>query len=97
MKHDDPLSELFAKARAIAPHGSPRALGLETRLLAAIREKAAPTLSESIAALSWRFSVAFLPLLVVGAILFALSGPATVPEGLGGFVMHWSSYIPIDF
>ena len=98
MNTKDPITSLFQKARDYAPFGEPRQFGFETRLRAAL-SRSAPSLTESIARLSWGFSFAFLPLLIALAAFLAFQQHGQLPEGISGFVAHWShwtNYLPVD-
>lgn len=95
MSEHHPLSLLLERARDVKPFGEGSEFGFETRLRAAMQD-VSPSVAEWVATFSWRFSFAFLPLLVAVALFLAFEQHGFVPEGVGGFVAHWSSYLPID-
>ncbi len=95
MKDDHPIFDLIETARHTTPFGEGSEFGFETRLRAAMHE-VTPSVSEWVATFSWRFSFACLPLLVAVALFLAFGQTEFVPEGVGGFVSHWSSYLPIE-
>jgi len=96
MNPDDPLAPLFAEARATQRFGVPRGTGFATRLRARLREEREPGLGDWISRLSWRFTAAALPALVLTAALLSLADLSVFPEGFGSVVSHWPLYLPLD-
>ncbi len=97
MSPDDPLDPLFAETRTAQRFGAPRGKGFATRLRARLREERdEPGLGDLISRLSWRFTAAALPGLVVAAALLSVSDLTTFPEGFGSVVSHWSLYLSLD-
>ncbi|MDF1862837.1 MAG: hypothetical protein P1U87_21655 [Verrucomicrobiales bacterium] len=95
MSTSDPTKNLFKRARDYAPFGDASDFGFETRLRAALSD-ASPTVADWVARFSWRFSVACLPLAIGFAVFLATQQHGQLPEGIGGFVAHWSSYLPVE-
>ncbi len=93
MKMNPPLESLFEKARAHEPHGEVTTFGFETRLRAALSDQIPGSL-ELFGNLSWRFTMACLPLLLLSAYLMGVHESGFLPEGLGGVVGQWSALIP---
>ena len=99
MSTSDPITRLFQAARGYlpsGPFGEPRDYGFETRLRAAIAERA-PSLAEVVSRFSWRFSFAAVPLLVIVAVILTYQTPGALPVGIEGFVAQWSALIPVGF
>ena len=99
MSTSDPLTRLFQAARGYlpsGPFGEPRDYGFETRLRAAIAERA-PSLAEVVSRFSWRFSFAAVPLLVIVAVILTYQTQGALPVGIEGFVAQWSELIPVGF
>ena len=96
MNTNDPIEKLLAEAREVSPFGEPQDFGFETRLragLAAIE----PSVSDAIASLSWKFSLASLPILVAIAVFLAFQQQThLLQSGIGDFVINWSHYLPVD-
>ena len=105
MSTSDPITRLFQAARGYlpsGPFGEPRDYGFETRLRAALAERApsapsAPSLAEVISRFSWRFSFAAVPLLVIVAVIFTYQTQGALPVGIESFVAQWSELIPVGF
>lgn len=105
MSTSDPITRLFQAARGYlpsGPFGESREYGFETRLRAALAERApsapsAPSLAEVISSFSWRFSFAAVPLLVIVAVIFTYQTQGALPVGIEGFVAQWSELIPVGF
>lgn len=95
MKTHTPFETLVARARCHEPFGEPNSFGFETCLKAAIADSA-PSGIELIGRLSWRFTIACLPLLLVAFVLLGFQHSDFLPEGLGGVVSQWSFLIPGD-
>ncbi len=96
MSTSDPITRLFQAARSYLPFGESREYGFETRLRAALAERA-PSLAEVVSRFSWRFSFAAVPLLVIAAVIFTYQTHGVLPPGIEGFVAQWSEFIPIGF
>ncbi|NRB75526.1 MAG: hypothetical protein HRU46_14285 [Verrucomicrobiales bacterium] len=99
MSTSDPITRLFQAARGYlpsGPFGEPRDYGFETRLRAAIAERA-PSLAEVVSRFSWRFSFAAVPLLVIVAVILTYQTQGALPVGIEGFVAQWSELIPVGF
>ena len=99
MSTSDPITRLFQAARGYlpsGPFGEPRDYGFETRLRAAIAERA-PSLAEVVSRFSWRFSFVAVPLLVVVALILTYQTQGALPVGIEGFVAQWSELIPVGF
>ena len=99
MSTSDPITRLFQAARGYlpsGPFGEPRDYGFETRLRAAIAERA-PSLAEVVSRFSWRFSFVAVPLLVVVALILTYQTQGALPVGIEGFVAQWSERIPVGF
>ena len=96
MKHDDniTLDRLFAEARGHLPFGEPRHFGFETRLRAALAASS-PGFTECLASLSWRFSAAFLPLILAAFVFLAMRHHHALPDGVGGIVSQWAGLLPL--
>ena len=105
MSTSDPITRLFQTARGYlpsGPFGESREYGFETRLRAALAERApsapsASSLAEVISSFSWRFSFAAVPLLVIVAVIFTYQTQGALPVGIEGFVAQWSELIPVGF
>ena len=108
MSTSDPITRLFQAARGYlpsGPFGESREYGFETRLRAALAERApsapsassASSLAEVISSFSWRFSFAAVPLLVIVAVIFTYQTQGALPVGIEGFVAQWSELIPVGF
>jgi hypothetical protein len=95
MNTKDPLTSLLEAARKHSPFGEPGDFGFETRLRSALQEST-PSVADLVARFSWRFSFASLPLLLALAAFLAFQQHGQLPEGLGGFVAHWTSYLPVE-
>ena len=99
MSTSDPITRLFQAARGYlpsGPFGESRDYGFETRLRAALAERA-PSLAEVVSRFSWRFSFAAVPLLVIVAVIFTYQTQGALPVGIEGFVAQWSELIPVGF
>ena len=99
MSTSDPITRLFQAARGYlpsGPFGAPRDYGFETRLRAAIAERA-PSLAEVVSRFSWRFSFVAVSLLVVVALILTYQTQGALPVGIEGFVAQWSELIPVGF
>ncbi len=99
MSTSDPITRLFQAARGFlpsGPFGEPRDYGFETRLRAALAERA-PSLVEVVSRFSWRFSFAAVPLLVIVAVILTYQTQGALPVGIEGFVAQWSELIPVGF
>ena len=99
MSTSDPITRLFQAARGYlpsGPFGEPRDYGFETRLRAALAERA-PSLAEVLSRFSWRFSFAAVPLLVIVAVILTYQTQGALPVGIEGFVAQWSELIPVGF
>ena len=99
MSTSDPITRLFQAARGYlpsGPFGEPRDYGFETRLRAAIAERA-PSLAEVVSRFSWRFSFVAVPLLVIVALILTYQTQGALPVGIEGFVAQWSELIPVGF
>ena len=96
MSTSDPITRLFQTARTYLPFGESREYGFETRLRAALAERA-PSLTELLSQFSWRFSFAAVPLLVIVAVILSYRAQGTLPDGIEGFVAQWSEFIPVSF
>lgn len=99
MSTSDPITRLFQAARGFlpsGPFGEPRDYGFETRLRAALAERA-PSLAEVVSRFSWRFSFAAVPLLVIVAVILTYQTQGALPVGIEGFVAQWSELIPVGF
>jgi len=102
MSTSDPITRLFQAARGYlpsGPFGEPRDYGFETRLRAALAERApsAPSLAEVVSRFSWRFSFTAVPLLVIVAVILTYQTQGALPVGIEGFVAQWSELIPVGF
>lgn len=95
MREKTLLEETVDRAREHEPFGEPNSLGFETRLRAAMSE-IVPSEFEILGRLSWRFSLACLPVILVASVVAGLQSPGFLPEGLGGVVSQWSVMIPVD-
>lgn len=91
----DPIADLFARARGHQPHGEPSDFGFATRLRAALAEPA-PGLADWVSRFSWGVSAIATPAVVAAAVFLAFRH-ATLPDGIGGVLAHWSSYLPLSF
>ncbi len=99
MSTSDPITRLFQAARGYlpsGPFGESREYGFETRLRAALAERA-PSLAEVVSRFSWRFSFAAVPLLVIVAVILTYQTQGALPVGIEGFVAQWSELIPVGF
>ena len=99
MSTSDPITRLFQAARGYlpsGPFGESREYGFETRLRAALAERA-PSLAEVVSRFSWRFSFAAVPLLVIVAVILTYQTQGALPVGIEGFVAQWSDLIPVGF
>ena len=99
MSTSDPITRLFQTARGYlpsGPFGESREYGFETRLRAALAERA-PSLAEVVSRFSWRFSFAAVPLLVIVAVILTHQTQGALPVGIEGFVAQWSELIPVGF
>ena len=99
MSTSDPITRLFQAARGYlpsGPFGESREYGFETRLRAALAERA-PSLAEVVSRFSWRFSFAAVPLLVIVAVIFTYQTQGALPVGIEGFAAQWSALIPVGF
>ena len=99
MSTSDPITRLFQTARGYlpsGPFGESREYGFETRLRAALAERA-PSLAEVVSRFSWRFSFAAVPLLVIVAVILTYQTQGALPVGIEGFVAQWSELIPVGF
>jgi len=96
MKHNDDhtLDPLFAEARGHHPFGEPVDFGFETRLRAALGASG-PGFAECLASLSWRFSAAFLPLILAAFVFLAMRHHHALPDGVGGIVSQWAGLLPL--
>lgn len=105
MSTSDPITRLFQAARGYlpsGPFGEPRDYGFETRLRAALAERApsapsAPSLAEVISRFSWRLSFAAVPLLIIVAVILTYQTQGALPVGIESFVAQWSELIPVGF
>jgi hypothetical protein len=88
------LDRLLGEARAHLPFGEAPDFGFETRLRAALAA-ARPGLGDCLAALSWRFAAAGLPLALGAALFLAMSHRHALPDGLGGLVTQWAGQLPL--
>ena len=95
MSTNDPLTSLLQAARKQSPFGEPEDFGFETRLRASLGDRE-PAFSEALARFSLRLSAVSLPLAIALVAFLAFQTSASLPEGLGGFVAHWSSFLPVD-
>ncbi len=93
MNDTDPINPLFKWAASHEPFGTPNDFGFETRLRAALAG-AEPSVSEWIARFSFRFSAAVLPVILTVVSIIAFQNYGTPPDGLGGILAHWLSYLP---
>ena len=99
MSTSDPITRLFQTARGYlpsGPFGESREYGFETRLRAALAERA-PSLDDVVSRFSWRFSFAAVPLLVIVAVILTYQTQGALPVGIEGFVAQWSELIPVGF
>ena len=99
MSTSDPITRLFQTARGYlpsGPFGESREFGFETRLRAALAERA-PSLADVVSRFSWRFSFAAVPLLVIVAVILTYQTQGALPVGIEGFVAQWSELIPVGF
>lgn len=99
MSTSDPITRLFQTARGYlpsGPFGESREYGFETRLRAALAERA-PSLADVVSRFSWRFSFAAVPLLVIVAVILTYQTQGALPVGIEGFVAQWSELIPVGF
>ena len=99
MSTSDPITRLFQAARGYlpsGPFGESHEYGFETRLRAALAERA-PSLAEVVSRFSWRFSFAAVPLLVIVAVILTYQTQGALPVGIEGFVAQWSELIPVGF
>ena len=99
MSTSDPITRLFQAARGYlpsGPFGESREYGFETRLRAALAERA-PSLADVVSRFSWRFSFAAVPLLVIVAVILTYQTQGALPVGIEGFVAQWSELIPVGF
>ena len=99
MSTSDPITRLFQTARGYlpsGPFGESREYGFETRLRAALAERA-PSLADVVSRFSWRFSFAAVPLLVIVAVSLTYQTQGARPVGIEGFVAQWSELIPVGF
>ncbi len=95
MKEENSMEHLFEKAKEILPFGEAGEFGFETRLRPAMAD--APLgFSEMIARFSWRFSFAVLPVAIGIAVFLAFQQHGVLPEGLGGLIVQWSQYFPVE-
>ncbi|MEM9016390.1 MAG: hypothetical protein AAGC68_05205 [Verrucomicrobiota bacterium] len=95
MNTDDNLAQLFERARSQLPFGPPEDYGFETRLRASLGESD-PAFAEVLARFSCRLSLFALPLAIGLVTILAFQASSQLPEGFGGFVAHWSSYLPLE-
>lgn len=93
---NDPVEPLLESAREHQPFGEPDSFGFETRLRAALGEMP-PSLSEYLARFSWGVSAVSLPLLVLAAVFLAWQQSFLLPDGFGGVVDQWSSWLPLPW
>ena len=96
MSTSDPITRLFQKARAHRPFGEGSDFGFETRLRA-LMGTPVPSLSETLAQFSWRFSLVALPLIVILAVIVTVQSHGTLPTGIDSFVAQWADVLPIFF
>ncbi len=82
-------------ARECRPFGEPSAFGFETRLRASLSE-AFPSSAEMLARLSWRFTFACFPVLVISALFVGIQNSGFLPEGIGGVVSQWTMLLPVN-
>lgn len=98
MSETDPIRPLFEQAAAHEPFGAPGDFGFETRLRAALRDAdlvgSEITTADWIARFSFRFSAAVLPVVLAVVAVIAFQNYGTPPEGIGGILAHWLSYLP---
>jgi hypothetical protein len=99
--NDQPISpqqayaDLWSRARRHEPFGRPQDFGFATRLRSAMRTAEAPAMEDLLARFAWKFSLAAWPVVAGLAILLLLNqGTSLLPEGVGGLVAHWTSYLP---
>jgi len=90
-----PLEKLFEQARGHQPLGDPGSFGFETRLRAALGDAGSSEI-ELLARLSWRFTLAALPVVLVAALFVGFQHAEFLPEGLGGVISQWSLLFPGD-
>lgn len=91
---NDPVSDLFEKAKKSLPFGESNDFGLETRLRAALSDQ--ETLFDWVSVFSWRFSAAFLPVLIAIVAIYAMQQSWEIPEGAGDLVFRWAEYLPLE-
>ena len=91
---DSLLDRLFAEARLHPPFGEPGTFGFETRLRAGLAASA-PSFAETLASFSWRFSAAFLPLILAAFVFLAMRHHHALPDGVGGIVTQWAGLLPL--
>ena len=97
MNDEHPIHQLFNDARAFAPFGEANSFGFETRLRAALAGAGSDlSVADWIARFSWRFSAAFLPIVLGFAIFLTVQNRNTLPDGVGGLVAHWAEFIPLE-
>lgn len=95
MNDEHPIQQLLTDARAFAPFGEANPFGFETRLRAALAV-ADLSVTDWMSRFSWRFSAAFLPVVLGLAIFLTLQNRNTLPEGVGGLVAHWAEFLPVE-
>lgn len=93
MNETDPFKLILKRAAEYEPFGEPGEFGFETRLRAALQDSGFST-ADWIALFSFRFSAALLPVLLAVAAVIAFQNYGTLPEGVGGFVAHWLTFLP---
>ena len=96
MNTNDPFKHLIREARRYSPFGEVSDFGFETRLRANL-STAEPGVFDAIASLSWKFSIASLPvILAIGVFLAVQQQYDLLPQGVGNFVAQWSNYLPVE-
>lgn len=95
MKTRISLETLLEQARGHEPFGEPNAFGFEMSLRASLAESVSPEW-EVMSRISWRFTIACLPVLVFASCFFGFKNSGFFPEGLGGVVSQWSALISGD-
>lgn len=93
MSYTDPIKPLFEQAAGHEPFGVPNDFGFETRLRSALGDAEATT-ADWIAQFSFRFSAAFLPVILAVVAVIAFQNYGTPPDGIGGVLEHWLSFFP---
>ncbi|MDB4358669.1 hypothetical protein N9Z18_00345 [Verrucomicrobiales bacterium] len=90
----DPVSDLFEKAKEALPFGEANDYGLEARLRAALSDQ--ESIFDWVSVFSWRFSAAFIPIIVTIAVFYAWQQQWDLPDGAGDLVYRWAEYLPLE-